>query len=493
MPLRVTLPTLLLILLASCAEKNEVVQPPHTTAGKYSTEIQPIFDRSCGSADCHGGGPRGFAGGMDLSSYAGLFRGSRYGTVVTPGSAFMSPLMHVINWGDTTLSPVADARMPVGRNELSRGDQLTIARWIDAGAPDDNGQSPFAVPGPGGRLYFTSQFVDMVGVIDLSTGLIARYVSAGNPLPITQATLSPHLVQIDDQGKYYYVTLINDTRLRKYDAATHRLLGEAVVGTSPAHVVVTPDGQDAYVTNFNSTVGRVYHVKTATMTVANVISVPGVFMLGTHGARISQDGRYLYVTATASDNVTVIQTSNDSLITQIRVVNDGQIVSGMYVPYQVAVRNDDSLLFVTLSCPTLGIPGAVSIIRRSGDQFTLEDTVRVGRRPLQCEVTPDGRYLYVANQVSGSVSVLDAHTGAVVTTIANVGTQPHGVDISQDSRTVFVTLENQGGVDPPHHPTVGGKSPGFIAFIDVATQQVYRRVEVGGFAAGICVYPGRGN
>lgn len=75
----------------------------------------------------------------------------------------------------------------------------------------------------------------------------------------------------------------------------------------------------------------------------------------------------------------------------------------------------------------------------------------------------------------------------------NVGKQPHGIDISEDSRTVFVTCENIVGADPPHHPLTGGKDAAFISIISVASNTVIRRIEMGGFAAGVSVYLGKGN
>ena len=89
--------------------------------------------------------------------------------------------------------------------------------------------------------------------------------------------------------------------------------------------------------------------------------------------------------------------------------------------------------------------------------------------------------------------MIDAQNLHVVATIDSVGKQPHGIDISDDSRTVYVTCENVAGGDPPHHPSVGSTAPAFVVFIDVGTQTVFKRIEVGGFAAGVSVYPGRGN
>jgi hypothetical protein len=57
---------------------------------------------------------------------------------------------------------------------------------------------------------------------------------------------------------------------------------------------------------------------------------------------------------------------------------------------------------------------------------------------------------------------------------------------------VYVTCENVRG-EPPHHPVYGSVAPGFLVLIDVASQAVIKRIEVGGFAAGVSVYPGKGN
>ncbi len=475
------------IFLVGCTQKNEIVQPRIIAAGEYSSTIQPIFDRSCGSSSCHGGGPNGFAGSLDLTSYEGLMRGSKYGASVVSGSPFMSNLIRSINPSDTTLSPISSAQMPVSRNSLPREEIQTIAQWVRNGARNDAGQLPFPDPRPLGKVFFTSQSVDLVGVIDRSTNLVIRYNSVGNALPFNLPPESPHNVQVDDLGQYYYVTLIRGNKLKKYDAATNQLLGEVTVGTSPAHVVITADGSKAYVTNFDQAVGRVYAVNTSSMTITRIISSPT--MKGTHGARLSHDGKYLFIGSNGTDLIHVVNTQNDSIVTTIPVAPGvPPFGSFRYKPYQIAVRDDDKFIYATLSGT-----GQVSVIERDGDTFTWRDSITVGTRPLQCEVTRDKKFLYVCNQTSSSVSVINSLTNTLATTIVNVGQQPHGIDISEDSKVVYVTCENLQAAEPPHHPTVGSTDPGFLVLIDTGTQQVFKRIEVGGFAAGVSVWPGKGN
>ncbi len=482
------------VVLAGCTEPNQVIDTPVIPpAGEFSTEIKPILDRSCGSSSCHGGGPRGFAGGLDLTSWDAIFRGSQYGTVVVPGSHYMSHLIQTVNWSDTALSPVSSVRMPASRNQIPRADILTLSAWIDDGARNDNGAMAFPEPRPLGKVFFTSQAVDLVGVLDIQTGLVMRYVSVGHPLPFNQPPQAPHNVQIDDQGLYYYVTLVSANKLKKYNAATNELVGEVAVGQNPAHVVLTADGSKAYVTNFFRTLGQVYVVNTATMTVDRIITHP--MMDGTHGARLSHDGQYLYVGSNGSDMLSIIRTANDSIVANLHVSN-GLPSPGSFVyrPYQIAVRNDDQ--FIYISCNGSVMPdgrGVVSIFRRDGDVFSFVRQVPVGVAPLQLEVTRDQRYVFVCNRGSGSVSVISADSNAAYTTIANVGKQPHGIDITEDSRTVYITCENIIASEPPHHPVSGSTVPGFLVAISTNTMSVIRRIEVGGFAAGVSVSPGKGN
>jgi YVTN family beta-propeller protein len=489
----IALPVLLLAFIAGCEGPNDVIHPP-VPVGEFTASVQPILHRHCGGSSCHGGGPQGFAGGLDLTSYEGVLRGSKYGAVVVSGHVFMSHLVQTINQTDTTLSPISSLAMPASRDLLSRSEIETIAAWIRNGARNDVGKLPFPEPRPLGKVYFTSQAVDLVGVLDLQTGLVIRYVTVGNELPFSTAPQAPHNVQIDDQGRYYYVTMIGANLLKKYDALTNELLAETPVGTSPAHVVITADGSKAYVTNFDLNVGRVYVLDTGTMQVTRVIAIPGL-MRGTHGARLSHDGRYCYIGSNGSDLMQVIRTDTDEVIAHIPVAPDVPPVgSFVYRPYQIAVRSDDRFIYLTNNNQA-----SVSVIERipatqpgDEDQFVFVRLVAVESRPLQCEVTRDMRYLLVCNQASRSVSVIDTDTYEVVH-IRNVGPQPHGIDITEDSRTAYVTCENQGGGEPAHHPLVGSTAPGFIAVIDVTTKSLVRRIEVGGFAAGVSITPGKGN
>ena len=69
---------------------------------------------------------------------------------------------------------------------------------------------------------------------------------------------------------------------------------------------------------------------------------------------------------------------------------------------------------------------------------TVVDTVDVGQLPYGVAVTPDGSTIYVANQVSGTVSVIDAATNTVNATL-NVGTTPTEITITPDGTRAYVT------------------------------------------------------
>jgi YVTN family beta-propeller protein len=78
----------------------------------------------------------------------------------------------------------------------------------------------------------------------------------------------------------------------------------------------------------------------------------------------------------------------------------------------------------------------------------------VGVNPQTLAQAPDGR-IWVTNQGSGSISVLDPSTGAVVQTIAlGTGTRPFGVVFNPLGTAAFVTLQGTGKV-LKLHPSTG--------------------------------------
>ncbi len=107
-------------------------QTPGTTSGKISfrRDVSPILQKNCVS--CHRtGGVGNYQTGLDLTSYAGIMKGSRWGPLVVPGDAASSNLMWILDWqADPRL------RMPPTK-QLSPSDRGVIRAWIDAGAKDN--------------------------------------------------------------------------------------------------------------------------------------------------------------------------------------------------------------------------------------------------------------------------------------------------------------------------------------------------------------------
>ena len=100
---------------------------------QFESHVLPIFKRRC--SKCHNAGAR--KGELDLSTIAGVRKGSESGKILTPGNPKQSRLFEVLS----------DGSMPPGKNERVTPKELDIVRrWIKSGARSTT-KATTAVPG----------------------------------------------------------------------------------------------------------------------------------------------------------------------------------------------------------------------------------------------------------------------------------------------------------------------------------------------------------
>jgi len=111
-------------------------------------------------------------------------------------------------------------------------------------------------------------------------------------------------------------------------------------------------------------------------------------------------------------------------------------------PSSVAFMPDGGKVYVANQ-----LSGTVTVMRTNLANGAIGRPVHlvVGKEPAALVLTPNGKKLYVANSRSNSISVIDTATDAVVKTIFGVGPEPRGLaisnngDASDSDETLYVT------------------------------------------------------
>jgi len=123
------------VMVAAAGTMTLVGQPGAAQAAStqmsFKEDVLPIFKGRC--VDCHRPGGEGYEhSDLDLTSYQGLMKGTKYGPMIVPGKPELSSLMRMLDW------KVAPAiRMPHGKKKLSICDRDAIRAWIRQGAKDN--------------------------------------------------------------------------------------------------------------------------------------------------------------------------------------------------------------------------------------------------------------------------------------------------------------------------------------------------------------------
>src|ERR1035437_5115489 len=99
----------------ACAAESEV---------SFSEDILPLLKWRC--VGCHQPTGMGYEkSGLDLTSYQGVMKGTKFGPMVIPGDPEASNLMMLVDW---RVKP--EIRMPYGKKQLSSCDRAAIRTWI---------------------------------------------------------------------------------------------------------------------------------------------------------------------------------------------------------------------------------------------------------------------------------------------------------------------------------------------------------------------------
>jgi YVTN family beta-propeller protein len=144
------------------------------------------------------------------------------------------------------------------------------------------------------------------------------------------------------------------------------------------------------------------------------------------------DRTFAYVANTGSDNVSVIRTSDNTVLATVPV-GDG--------PRGVAIAPSAARVYVAN-----GLSDNVSVIQTSDN--TLTATIPVGDNPQDLVVAPDGGRVYVTNSSDGSVSVIRTSDNTVVATI-DVGDAASTIAITPNGAQIYVNSTVISAGSPP--------------------------------------------
>ena len=320
------------------------------------------------------------------------------------------------------------------------------------------------------KVYVANEGANTVSVLDAASFKTLANVRVGK---------MPHNVQVSPDGKVVWVTnngepdQVADTSANKgmaksdhdamgkpgavwaIDTSSDAVVAKVPVGMHPAHVVVSPDGRFAYVTNSGDNTVSV--IDTSAQRLVATIPV-GQFP---HGLRISPDGKQVYVANLKGGTVSVIDTASQKEIAQIPAGKG---------PAQVGFTPDGRLVLVSLS-----EENAVAVIDPSTRKVIRK--VAVGTVPIQLYATPDSRTLLVANQGTrkkpgNTVSLIDLASFKVEKTVVT-GAGAHGVVVDREGRYAYVTNTYANSV----------------SVLDVKDRKVTKTVPVGKGPNGISVTP----
>ncbi len=438
------------------------------SAGPYE-EVQSLLDQKCTS--CHTGTDA--ARGLQLDSWQALIAGSDHGEAVIPFDAARSLLVEL-----TTKLVGGPHPSELGRESLNDAEVALLTEWIDEGAPSEAGEIPFADAEH--LLYAANQSVALVSVIDMETNQVIRTVDLQQyGLP---ENASPHHIAVEPDGSHWYVSAIAANQILKLDR--HNNLVGRTDFIRPGLLALDPEGESLYAGRSMAAVSppqAIGVIRRSDMTVEEV----GVFLPRPHAMAV-RPGTGTVFTASLSVNQIASFDPRNHAVELDELEGDRQ-----HTLVEFAVSPDGRWMVGTTQ-----LTASVFLfdLDRAPD-MTPVYTFEVNAAPWHPVFTPDGRWVYVGNNVDNTVNAIDMETRTLAKVIEGDGlAQPHGAAVSHDGRFVYVSSRNlelsendgrNGHMYTPRYDLGDNARAGTVVVIDTESQEIVKVIEIEGYGSGL--------
>ena len=196
-------------------------------------------------------------------------------------------------------------------------------------------------------------------------------------------------LKFSPDSKYLYASCGNDNRIMKYRIAANSLEIETRI-----------------------VLGKKWPVK-----------------IGPAGLDISKDGRKLYVVTKENNALYIIDLQTNQVSQQLALGAEA---------YTCLLSPDGNTLYISLW-------GSDKVLKLDTRKEAITDSVTTGRNPNDLCITRDGKYLFVANSIDNTVSVIETATNKVIETLNSAlypdapgGSTTNSVALSADNHTLYI-------------------------------------------------------
>ena len=441
---------------------REKFTPPVRIETFYPDDVAAIITTKCAVSGCHNPSSYQLAGNLDFSTHGKMFNGNNLGAVVIPFRPDQSPLLFYVNV-DSTLGIVQQPAMPVNSTPLSRSEYFTLRNWIYIGAPDKNGNDPFADNPFRKKFYVANSGCDLLSVFDSEKKVIMRCYDLGTQSGIIEASSE---IKFTPDGKYYLIDFLNSDKLQVFDASTDNMVTSITIG-SPGNngwgqIAISGDSKTAYVA---SSSGNIVFVDIASAAVTNTVYIAASL----HALELNPAGDTLFAALDPGNYLYKIPVHNSTAFLSFNLHS--------LIPQPTALNIHD-IIFISADRFALTCAHANQLWIMDANTVSLIDTFHTGATPQQLAISDSYPYLFITCENSpafsgtqGSVEVYNYLSLTRIKTI-KAGIQPNAIAVDDHFKLAYVANRNTGvSGHGSHHASTcgGGKQNGDLTFINLET------------------------
>lgn len=426
----------------------------------FPDDVGRIIFTKCATTGCHTDASKGASGGLSMESWDKLFQGGNGAACVIPYRHDYSTFFSYINtFSDlgVTLSPT----MPYGENHLTREEVILLKNWINNGAPSRDGFVKFSDNPNRKKFYVTNQGCDVVTVFDEATLLPMRYINVGS----TAGLENPHMVRVSPDGQFWYILNTGGLYLEKYRTSDDSFVSRAYIGPGNWNTfVITDNSQKAYCIDFATSNAKLAEVSLSTMT-GTTYTTP---FNSPHGSALNLANDTLYITQQQSSKVYKLALDGSFGYTEVNAYTGPDPSPALNI-HEIRFSPDGSRYYLTCQGTS-----EVRIMQTTND--SLLAIIPVGASPSEMSFStnpPYNCYVTCTEDLSipgkrGSVAVINYLTYTATSIYA--GHQPHGIEVDDAKKLVYVVNTNVSADGPaPHHTSECGGKNGNVTFMNMST------------------------